>query len=527
VNDDLLKIRRLSNEEWIAATDEQRLAHILSGGALSVEQAREVFEQIEDDISFEQRYLLSYISAPVSTESPSEKITRPAIAKSSPVPKTHALSPQPLPTLLPVEDAWQWTEQAVSAEELVRLRISRLQEITQMQQALKQRLDELTRLQPKPPKIAKKLIPRQLHQQTCREVRNAAIAMADGRTLRRWTEVEGENALAHTIPGETLHTKLIAGSGLDWWGLPPTCTSLRDELRKMELPAVLLLNILVGAALQRPHLTAGIDELIRSLGWNPRSTSARQDMRRKVWRWLLIFDSMKVYGKRPGVYRDRLTKEVLNLTSADALIRLTGMRGPAQLAFDNSSPPLEVSWVAGPWLDRFRNNTQVLQFFGDINKLAAIPSGQPRGAWAQSIGLALNQLWRERAAKSKVSRAGDDNRLTIIFDPLFTRFELLNMFRAEPWIEDVLNSNNPQRAKDNWKGAIRILRHEAGVIGHYEELEPEVPAQRRLGWQMNWLHQKLDIRPKDEWMNAIAEVCKQAVKVGRALARKKSIRDSR
>jgi hypothetical protein len=520
-SDDQFKIKRLSDEEWKVATDEQRLAHILAGGALSVEQAREIIEQIEEDINFEQRYLLSYISAPIPTVPSVKKPTRPTPAETGPAPKVRPLSAQPLPTLLAVEDAWQWTEQAVSAEELVRLRVNRLQEIVRIQQALKERLDELASQQSSSPKIAKNLLPRQLHQQTCREVRNAAIAVADGRNLRRWSEVEGENALAHTIPGETLHTKLIAGPGLDWWGLPPTCGSLRDELRKLELPAVLLLNILVGAALQGTHMTAGIDELIGRLGWDPRSTSAREEMRRRVWRWMLIFDSMKVYGKRPGVYRDRLTKEVLDLTSADALIRLTGMRGPTQLAFDNSSPPLEVSWVAGPWLNRFRNNTQVLQFFGDINRLAAIPSGQPRGAWAQSIGLALNQLWRERAAKSKVSHAGDDNHL------IFTRFELLNMFRAEPWIEDVLNSNNPQRARDHWKGAIRILKHEAGVIGHYEELEPEAPVQRRLGWQMNWLHQKLDIRPKDEWMRAVAELSKQTAKAGRALARKKGTKDSR
>src|SRR5205807_5352857 len=126
--------------------------------------------------------------------------------------------------------------------------------------------------------------------------------------------------------------------------------------------------------------------------------------------------SLTVHGKRPGKYRDRLTNQWFDLTSADALIKLTGTRGPTQLAFDNSTPPVEVSWVAGPWLDRFRTDKRVLQFIGDIYKIAAIPAGRPSGAWAQSIGLALNQLWREQVRWAQIGHCGDDNRPTVIFD---------------------------------------------------------------------------------------------------------------
>lgn len=105
MNDIPLKINRLNDEEWEAATDEQRLGHILSGGALKVEQAQEILEQIDEDIAYEQRYLLAYISTSVSAEPQAERPSQLKPADAKPAFKTSALSPQPLPTLLPVEDA--------------------------------------------------------------------------------------------------------------------------------------------------------------------------------------------------------------------------------------------------------------------------------------------------------------------------------------------------------------------------------------------------------------------------------------
>jgi hypothetical protein len=172
-----------------------------------------------------------------------------------------------------------------------------------------------------------------------------------------------------------------------------------------------------------------------------------------------------------------------------------------------------VSAVAGPWLDQLRENEKVLQYFGDIQKLAAIPAGKPSGAWAQSLGLALNQLWREQAARAEVRYAGEENKLTVAFKP-FTRSQLLGMFRAEPWVEDILESSNPQRAQDYWKESIRILRFDTSIIGHYSELD-EMPKSRK-GWQVFWLNQqRLDIRPKQDDATAVAEISRNAARAKR------------
>jgi hypothetical protein len=192
---------------------------------------------------------------------------------------------------------------------------------------------------------------------------------------------------------------------LDWLELPNTVDRLRAELRQAGLPAVLLVHVIMGTALdklasRRLYVNVSIDDLIEAIGWDPRPRTEREAHRRIVWRWIALFDAMKVIGRRLGKYRDPDTRELIDLTSGDALIGITGKRVPAQLAFDASVPRLEVSYVAGPWIDQWRGNHQALTYFGDVRKLASIPARRPSGAWAQSIGLALQQRWRESSARA-------------------------------------------------------------------------------------------------------------------------------
>jgi hypothetical protein len=363
---------------------------------------------------------------------------------------------------------------------------------------------------------SKKQIPAEVPQQTFMEARNAAIAIADGPFGRRWEEVTGEMALRHAMPGAFIQTKLTARPVLDFSGLPTDYNGLRQELQNLELAAVLLLNVTICCVLKKPQVSIEIDELIGALGWKPRSAVERSNMRRKVWNWLLLFDRLTVHGLRPRQYKDYLTKEKFDLTSSDALIKITGKRDPAQLGFGNIEPPIEVSWVAGPWLDKFRGNDQVLQYFGDIRKIAAIPSGKAGGAWAQSIGLALNQLWRQRAARTKTALVGEAKRLTARFEP-FTRLELLDMFRADPWVEDLLSSDKPHRAREYWDEAIRILKHDAQLISSYKEIGENPAEQKRKGWQEGWLQQELDIRPRAEGTKIVAELSRRNSQIKRSV----------
>ena len=279
-------------------------------------------------------------------------------------------------------------------------------------------------------------VPQLLPQQTFPEAKALAIGMADGPKLRRWKPVEGEIALWHQAEKAALKTKIGGPQLLDWLGAPATVESLREELRQAGLPSVLLLHTVLGASLERAeknrlYVTVAVDDLITAIGWTPRSALERERRRRQVWRWLAILDSCQVIGQRPGKYRDPDTKREIDLTSLDALIRITGQRKPAQLAFDHSAPPLEVTYVAGPWIERWRGQRHILTYFGDVRKLAAIPAGKPSGAWAQAIGLALQQKWRERASYAQERHVGQDKHLTVDFGT-FTRRELLDLFPPNP-----------------------------------------------------------------------------------------------
>jgi len=244
-------------------------------------------------------------------------------------------------------------------------------------------------------------------------------------------------------------------------------------------------------------------------------------MRRAVWRWLTVFDGWTVIGRRRGLYRDPITKTHPELRIDSALFRIVerGYVEPAQLSLDGSAPPFEVVLTAGPWLGQFRGNGQVLSYFGDIRRIAAIPAGKPGGAWAQAIGLALQQRWRERAARATIGRVGEDKRLTVRLGQ-FTRRDLLNLFPPNLTAEAVLGGSHPGRAKGYWKEAIAALKGQHLVTFH-EELRPLRAG--RLGWQEEWLDQPLDIRPDNQGKAAIAEIAKRAREARGARAKRRGL----
>jgi len=371
--------------------------------------------------------------------------------------------------------------------------------------------------------IAPYRFPATLPQQTSPEIKAVTRAIADGPTGRRWTQIEGETALAHRIGNTRLETKLLGLPLLDWLGLPNTPESIYVELRTMGLDAVLLLHDCIGAVLDQTghaYVTATMDELIRAIGWTPRSKFERDQKRRQVWRWLAMFTAMEVIGTRTGRYKDKATGEAYDLTSRDPLLVLAGRRMAAQLAFDDSQPPIEVTLGAGAWLDRWRGNAQVLWYFGDVRKLAAIPAGKPSGAWARSIGLALQQRWREESATAGVAHVGEQNKVVTFTGP-FTRAELLDLFPPSPTLDEMLAGPNPARARAYWKDAIGLLK-EQGTIGYYRE-QTRLAAGRQE-WAAEWKAQEINIEPPADSASAlaIAEIASRAKTARKARAKRKA-----
>jgi hypothetical protein len=361
--------------------------------------------------------------------------------------------------------------------------------------------------------------PTSLAQQTFQEMRNLGIALSDGPSGRRWQDIDGEVAMVHAIPDQPLHVRFSPSSlMLAWWSEPPTYAHLRTELREAGAPAVLLAHVVVALILERGKLTVSLDDLRHAIGWTRRESAIVEEQLARAWRMLLLLSSMPVIGKRNETYTDPRTGKTIDLVSRDPLIVVRGERyadGPPKA----TDVPLDVSLDAGAWIDQHRGNRRILHDFGDVLQLAKIPAGKPGGAWAQSIGLALNQRWRERAARTDLARVGEDGHQTVRFRQSFTRLDLLEMFRADPYYRDVLEGPNPGRAREYWDAAIQTLKNEK-VIGHYAEVKPMTPG--RQGWQKPWLDQPLDIRPTEQGRQDVAEISRAAAAI--AATKKRSSR---
>lgn len=374
----------------------------------------------------------------------------------------------------------------------------------------------------------KRDLPAKLAQQTSREVRNAGMALSDGPSGRNWEPIAGETALRHALPGEPLQVKFLPHDTYITWNkeTPATCDTLFQKLKNAGAPAYLCLQVILGTMLQDAdrddpdELTITIDEMIRICGQGDiarLSKAKRAELRWRYWEWLLLCLSIHVIGDRTGSYPDPYTKQKIETVSNDPLLTFEGKEMPRQMALDPLTPPVTVTLRLGKWLRKMRGNRQVLTDFGDVLSLASIPAGKLSGAWAQSIGLALNQKWRQASSRADIRRAGEDNHLTAQY-PTMTRRELFELFRPLPEFDvfTILNGPNPKRAQDGWKKAIAILKKKH--IGAYIE-KTKLPESRR-GWADAWLDQPLDIRPKAEEMHATAEIRKKAIEARRARTRK-------
>ena len=322
--------------------------------------------------------------------------------------------------------------------------------------------------------------------------------------------MEGMIAMLHAPKDSKMQTRFEPGSLLlGWWGKPTGAEleTLQSELQNLEFDALVTYFVCLSWAIEEYQVTTSLDSIIEAIGRGTdarRTAKTREVLRTKVWRWMLLFDSLAVFGMRPGIWRepqgrdsDKAREKIDpdKLVSRDALLKIIGTRDAEQGTFDNSAPPKEITFVAGPWVNQFRGNREILSELGDVRTIAQIPRGKPSGAWAACIGFALQQKWREKAAKApegKGKKKDGTQVPTQTFPPFTRRILLTQLWRSEFDPEEILKSEHPERAKEYWEAAIKELK-KRGVIGYCAEIEP-LPIMA-YGWQNAWLDQPLDIRP--------------------------------
>jgi hypothetical protein len=188
----------------------------------------------------------------------------------------------------------------------------------------------------------------------------------------------------------------------------------------------------------------------------------------------------------------------------------------------------------GAWGKEARKNPKALQYLGDVQAILDIPGGKPSGAWARCILAGLNQKWREKAKEVTVTTHtrtdgnGKDRKVVAVKWPnAFTRRELLiNLFPPDKKfsVMDMLDGNDPGRARRTWNEAIKMLQTDKRIT-YYKELEPLPKGPdgkpKRQGWANDWLDQPLEIRPNVEAKEAAIEIKTAHKQVQTAIKRKR------
>lgn len=339
-------------------------------------------------------------------------------------------------------------------------------------------------------------LPRSLAQATFPEAKATSRALADAAHLRGWEPLTlGELAMRWSSPGDPLQVRFDAERLAKWWDIPRDVTDLQALLRQLGFHAMVLFNVVVAlVSSDNGVCDLTLDDLIERIGWVPHSRQERDEMRRQVWLWLNAFAATAVIGARRGKWRDPDTRKLRDMATSDPLLSLSVPEvDGVQLSLDPGNPPPVVTLYAAGILARFRGDRRVLSDYGDVLALGAIPNRKPSGAWAQGVGFALQQRWREMA-----DWAADHPRRY-----RFTRRDLLDAYRPPPAYDEVLGGEHPQRARTYWAAAVRILRDERHLIGLYAEPAEPLP---RYDWADAWLAEQLTIEPRGALVVEAAQI---------------------
>jgi hypothetical protein len=236
--------------------------------------------------------------------------------------------------------------------------------------------------------------PKKLPQWTATEVDRTARGLARGPSGAGWVELPDEFALMHYEARATHNLRLEGSLIARWWGRPNTMADLLAELAKFGHDAIIVEHIVLGMLVlgEKSHVDVEIDKIIARMGPDrqPRSRQARATMQVNVWRILTLLSALKVIGARAYKVYDRVAGKMVVHDIDDPLITVNPFKPRGtQEAFDSGSAPLIVSLGATPWLERWRGDRRVLQYFGNVLAIIEIPIGKPSGAWARAIMLAL------------------------------------------------------------------------------------------------------------------------------------------
>lgn len=226
----------------------------------------------------------------------------------------------------------------------------------------------------------------------------------------------------------------------------------------------------------------------------------------------------RIRSTRRGIYHIKTTKKAvkaIEVSSDDMLYRIT------RRIFSEEDPSDCLAVIIEPAgiMKEYAGQGHILTHFGSMKALNELKHrNRPAGMIALSVGMTLNQLWRERISRAKIGDNGDAHRAVARFENFTRRELLLDKYARECEFDVVgfLNTQNAKRIVDHWNKAIKDLQR-VDIIGYYKELG-ELDLSGR-NWRDNWLDQRLMIRPGAKAMAAALTILTTKKKRDKAIQR--------
>lgn len=338
--------------------------------------------------------------------------------------------------------------------------------------------------------------------QTSQEAATFLASICDGRLGKEWSNDAQAGTRTYERQGGTHAVQLRLTDDERRAGLETS--ALEEMTRQLDADgtfAVLYVSRLLAPPAPLPaNAFAGgwveLDDVMKKIGWDPRSTAERNECRRVVWNYLRFCARANLMGRRTGVYRDPITKQEIPTSIDGPIWRFMKEERPVQPSlFNEEEVPVRVQIAVSTEWTHLSTSPVLAQFLPMGELLGSIRPDKPSGAWARALGLALAGFWRRQP------RAALDGSIKP------TRHELLTAYTpkiAPP--EELFASKNPRRALEYWRGALQILVEEGFLAKSGEatrtadQMSAELP---RYHWQQVWFDATIDVTPGPNMEDAV------------------------
>lgn len=333
---------------------------------------------------------------------------------------------------------------------------------------------------------------------TSQEIDAIQKAVSDGKTGAHWKNDPHSLGRTHQRPGAT-HYVSVSPNKADL-SAGATTFDVDKLIHSQNADCIFTVEYILRQLAPPIHLppntTASglfdLDDIAEKIGLRPdkQTEAGREAIRATVYEYIQFIECAKVIGRRSTQYKDKHTGKAIDTYIESALWRIISEKRPVQTAMFGETPRVVEIALPRDWAD-ILTRPDMAQHLQAGEQLGAIPAGQPAGAWARVIGLALVNTWRRRPKEA------------VNAELLLTRHELLTRYlpKLAP-VDEVLQGSNPKRAVDYWRAALAILFEQKIILRQGEAENPQA-AERgkngrelpRKGWQQEWLETPVRLVP--------------------------------